>query len=94
MRLYAGGGAFDTMLSNRILIKLLTVIKGHNRCKLVSIISCDRHCGSYTARRNILTINIEFPKLKVFNVNNGIPLEKLVECTLTTLFLVGLMMAR
>jgi len=42
---------------------------------------------------NILTVNIEFLKLKVFNVNNGIPLEKLVECTLITLFLVGLMMA-
>jgi len=42
---------------------------------------------------NILTINIEFPKLKVFNVNNWIALEKLVECTLITLFLVGLMMA-
>jgi len=41
----------------------------------------------------ILTINTEFPKLTVFNVNNGIPLEKLVECTLTTLFLVGLTMA-
>ena len=41
----------------------------------------------------ILTIDIEFPKLNFFNVNNGIPLEKLVECTLTTLFLVGLMMA-
>jgi len=41
---------------------------------------------------NISTINIEFPKLKVFNANNGIPLEKLVECTLT-LFLVGLKMA-
>ena len=30
MRLYAGGGAFDTMLSNKILIKLLTVMKDHN----------------------------------------------------------------
>ena len=42
---------------------------------------------------NILTINIEFRKLQVFNVNNGIPLEKLVDCTLTTMFLVGMMMA-
>jgi hypothetical protein len=29
-----------------------------------------------------------------YDVNNGIPSEKLVECTLTTLFLVGVMMAR
>ena len=34
--------------------------------------------------RNILTINIEFPKLKICNVNNGILSEKLVECTLAT----------
>ena len=42
---------------------------------------------------NILTINTEFLELKDFNVKNGVQLEKLVECTLTTLFLVGLMMA-
>ena len=30
---------------------------------------------------------------KIFNVNDGIQLERLVECTLTTLFLVGLIMA-
>ena len=30
--------------------------------------------------------------IKTFNVNSGIPLEKLVECILITLFLVGLMM--
>ena len=42
---------------------------------------------------NISTINIEFPKLKVCDVNNGIPLEKLVECTLILLVLVGLKMA-
>ena len=29
VRLHAGGGAFDTKLSHKILIKLLTIIKGH-----------------------------------------------------------------
>ena len=31
---------------------------------------------------NILTINTGLISLKVFNVNNGIPLEKANECTL------------
>jgi len=31
---------------------------------------------------NILTINTSLISLKVFNVNNGIPLEKTNECTL------------
>jgi len=42
---------------------------------------------------SILTINTGPISLKVFNVNNGIPLEKANECTLTV-FLVGLIMAR
>ena len=38
-------------------------------------------------------IQLFFQWDRSFNVNNGIQLEKLVECTLTLLFFVGLMMA-
>jgi len=38
------------------LIKLLTIIEGHNRCKLVSIIFCKRDCASYTARNSFRSI--------------------------------------
>jgi len=33
VRLYVGGGAFDTVLSNKIFVQLLTVIKGYKGCK-------------------------------------------------------------
>jgi hypothetical protein len=42
---------------------------------------------------SILTINTSLISLTVFNVNNGIPLEKANECTLFNTIPSGLMMA-